>query len=273
MNHIQSQFKTEEGVSIPYHSWEIRQGGYKWVALVLQGPFLAANKNKRFIDFLLEKYFKVYAPDIPEMTVASGRTANYGGLREYAVNIESFRAFVEKKEGSLPIIPFVFSLSALPFLYYYFNVRPPVRAFALFSPIFDCTGTLFGSSFLFKKRLNLKYHSSSILSDTVSERSEIEKEIERNGSVSKKLVKELKKLSVNYPGKLEMAHTDVNVGIFFGEADSLISLSSINALKDNLKAGRVSLYSYPRVKHILFYDKYWKRTEDDLSLFLSGLAF
>lgn len=76
MNHIQSQYRTEDGAVIPYHSWEIRQGGYKWLALVLHGPYLSAHKNKRFVEFLLGKYFKVYAPDIPEIAAVSKKVLN-----------------------------------------------------------------------------------------------------------------------------------------------------------------------------------------------------
>lgn len=167
----------------------------------------------------------------------------------------------------------MFSLSALPFLYYYFNIHPPFKAFALFSPILDFTGKLFGSSFLFKTRLNVQFIGKNILSDTPSKREEIEKSIESTGSVSRRLVKDLKRISAGFPENLKMESIKVNAAVFFGEADPAVFVSGIDNFKDSLKIGNVSIFGYHRVKHILFYDKYWEKTEDDLSLFLSGLAF
>ena len=276
MNHVKTYYKTGEGVDIHYHSWEVRQGGYKWIALVLEGPYLPVDKNKRMVEFLLKKYFKVYSPGIPEITSIVSKETSYngnGGLRRYLANIGSFRSFIEEREGDMPVIPFVFSISALPFLYYYFNVLPPFKAFVLFSPVLDYKMPPVNGPLFLKRRVKVRYKSSEILSDTEEERRTVEPLITGDNSVSKKLVKDLRREFKKFPGDLPVTPDSVSIGVYYGEADVLTSVSRIEGLQNRLKNGKLEIFKYPRMKHIIFYDKYWKKMEDDLNLFFSGLTF
>ena len=265
MNHIKSNFIAADGEKIPYHSWEIRQGGYSRIAIVIGDPYLPVEENKRLIDFLLENYFKVYAPLIPETNPDSN---NCGGLDEYQSHVGGFRSFVEGKEGNLKMIPMVFSVSVLPFLSYYFKVLPSFERIVLFSPVLDYTGNPVASSGFLKKRINLSFNES-MLSEVKDERESIEKLLLKNPSISKKLVKDLRKEFKVFPPSYPLDSVNTRIGIFYGESDELVSLEKIDALKNSLKNAKVETHSYPRMRHFLFNDKYWKNMLNDLKIFLS----
>ncbi len=264
MNHIKAFLKTDDGYKIPYHSWELRQGGYKWLALVLKDPYLPIERNERLVNFLLENYFKIYAPEIPEISNSDGKPMGVDG---FSAHLGSFRAFLEDKENNLPIVPFVFSVASLPFLYYYFHVLPPFKKLILFSPVLDYSKKPVEGSLFCKSRIRLSF-SDDMLSEVGSERAEVEKAMDRSPLVSKKLVKDLRREFREFPGELGVDTVDVRVGIFYGESDTLVSVDRVNALKDSLSNGDVDIYTYPRVRHFIFNDKYWKNLLEDLKVFL-----
>ncbi len=264
MNHIKASLKTDDGYRIPYHSWELRQGGYKWLALVLRDPYFPIERNERLINFLLENYFKLYAPEIPEISNSAGKPM---GIDGFSAHLGSFRAFLEEKEDNLPIVPFVFSISALPFLYYYFHVLPPFKKIVMFSPVLDYSKKPLEGSLFCKSRIQVAF-SDDMLSEVAAERSEAEKAMDKSPTVSKKLVKDLRREFASFPGELGVDTVNVRIGVFYGESDGLVSVERVNALKDSLKSGEVEIYTYPRVRHFMFNDKYWKNLLNDLKVFL-----
>jgi len=64
MNHLSAVFTSDNGNKTKYQTWEVKQGAYRYAALVLRGPFIPMDKDKKFLDFLTGKYCKVYAPEL-----------------------------------------------------------------------------------------------------------------------------------------------------------------------------------------------------------------
>ncbi len=265
MNHIKSVFKASDGTRIPYHSWEIRQGGYGRIAIVLGDSYTRIEENRRLVDFLLENYFKIYAPLIPEVNPEERAS---GGIDEFSLHFGSFRSFLEEKEKKLKMVPFVFSVSVLPFLSYYFRVLPPFKRMVFFSPVLDFREKPLNTSLLFKKRVGLSFEDD-MLSEVEDERSAIRRILIENPTISKRLVRDMRREFDDFPGDYPLDVVSARIAVYYGEFDRLVNINRLELLKESLKNARMEMHGYPRMKHFLFYDKYWKRMLGDLKIFLT----
>ena len=264
MNHLKAIFKTGAGKNLPYETWETHFGGYRRIALILSEPYVPVKENNRLIDFLLKKLYKIYSLHLPELGQTDRVT---GSLKSFCSNIGKFRSFISKTEKSLPIVAFVSSIASLPFLHYYFDVLPPIKLIVIMSPILDFTAYPFKQSLCFKSKIKIDINDF-IKTNSEAESLNIKKSAKKNYYISAKMVKKIRKIFKTYPKSFEAQLVDVHIGIFIGDDDKLINRTKIDKLKDVMQKGSLTLYTYPRTKHLILYDHKWKNVLDNLDSFL-----
>ncbi len=259
MNHLTTIFKTRDGGEIPYQTWEKNIGAYKRIALVIQGPFLSMNKNKRMINFLLENNFKIYVPELLESR----------GLDSYIKHLDEFRSFINENEENIKIIPFSFSTNCLPFLYYCLNFFPVFKLFILISPILDFFSYPLKGLLYFKKNKKLDIRDEVLVSG--GQDSGIEYPIaDQKGMISCKFIRGTRKKQKDIIIESFLSSLKCSAGIFYGEEDSMVAINSIDTITKGADERLVSCFSYPRSRHILSYGKYYKNFYRDLKLFIEA---
>jgi hypothetical protein len=118
------------GRAFKFHSWEIREGGYRKTALFLGNGLWPLENEERLIRFLLDRNFRVLAPEI---AYGSGPAPRLG-LQAFRKALVSF-AKAEIASG-LPLYLIACSASAgavLPIA----STLPELAAVALIAPIVD----------------------------------------------------------------------------------------------------------------------------------------
>lgn len=259
MNHTKSVFHAPGGPSFSYHSWEVRQGGFRRAAILLVDGFLPAESYGGLLDLLLGRYFKVYAAALPDMRSPKQKPM---GLAEFSRGLAAFTRWAGEKDRGVPQLAIVSSMLCLPFLCAAAKDFPRLQGVALLSPLASFTLPPFAVPLFLRRWVKVRPPEDSL--GTAEEVKEMGKLLAGELRVPKRLVKDVRRLSGPFkvPGGAEVA-------VFAGEGDPLLSANPAADLARSLGA---ELYSYPRGKHLLFWDKHSKNVLKDLGAFLDRAA-
>ncbi|MGO8695904.1 MAG: alpha/beta hydrolase [Rectinemataceae bacterium] len=256
MNHIASNFTAPDGGVYRSHMWELRDSGYRRLALVLGFPFWPLGRDKRLLDFLLERGFLVHSIELGFASSDKPR-ADIGSLRQavaaYAVSLRS--------RTGLPLYLLTQSFNAA--LAPAFHRHEGLAAVALVSPVLDYPPAgikmprcLFGAI----AEMNLTRESMSGKPELLDE------PMGAAVHVAKFLKRDIKTLHSESPATLA-PELGAPVAIFAGEEDSLVSAP----LREALASGGAKIYSYPRVRHIPPFDRYADNYYADLGTFVDEI--
>jgi hypothetical protein len=236
------------------HSWELRQGGYRRIALVWGNGLWPAAEETRLLEFLLQKGFKAIALDLA-----------YGSSEQPRAGLRAFRAAAASlaaaaSDGGLPVYLIASSFSAsalLPAM----GELGAVAATALIAPVlvFPPSGLrspfpLFGTATLRVDAQTLS-GEDSLLDGHMDQA--------RHYRFKKR---DLRALAAESP-LARASELAGSAAVFAGEEDPLIGEGELRELK---KAG-VKVYSYPRVRREVARDRYADNFYADFGSFLDEM--
>jgi alpha-beta hydrolase superfamily lysophospholipase len=253
MNHIASSFTAPDGGTYRSHMWELRDSGYRRLALVLGFPFWPLGRDKRLLDFLLERGFLVHSielgfasADKPREDIASLRRAAVA----YAASLQSRTAL------PLYLVAQSFNAALAPAFYRHEGLA----AAALVSPVLDYPP----AGIKMPRCLFAAIAELELARENLSGKPELLDEL-LGGSVpvAKFLKRDLKTLHSESPATLA-PELGAPVGVFAGEEDPLLAAP----IREALASGGAKIYSYPRVRHIPPFDRYADNYYADLGSFL-----
>ena len=251
MNHISKMFTHGGGRAYRGHSWDLREGGYRRIALLVGNGIWPASKEKRLVSFLLERGFCVLSLDLALGSPAVPRVR----LRAFRQAISAY--VKEAMPSGLPLYLIASSFSASALLPVAGEIEG-ITALALVSPIVEFPSPRLEFPFLFLPTAQIPAGS-----ERLSGSPELLKGLADGTSVLKFHRRDLKTLAVDMAHSLEKPQP-VPTTVFAGEDDPFLSQAGIKALS---KAG-LKVYSYPRVKHEPGHDRYADNFYADLGSFL-----
>jgi alpha-beta hydrolase superfamily lysophospholipase len=257
MNHITKDFAAGDGRHCRCHSWEIREGGYRRIALFVGNGIWPVAKETRLIGFLLDRGFRVLAPEIA-----------FGSSSVPRFKLDDFRQAVaalsvqvpSKLESALPLYLLASSASAgalLPVV----SSLPGLASIALIAPIVD-----FPPPGLHRRLLFWRSAELAIVPDALSGMPELLKDLVPERPSLNFRARDLKKAAADLASRLDMS-LGVPFAAFSGDDDPLITKEGRLALE---RAG-AKLYSYPRVRHEPGHDRYADNFYADLGSFLDSV--
>lgn len=256
MNHIASSFTAPDGNVYRSHAWELRDGGYRRLALVLGFPLWPLGRDGRLLSFLLDRGFLAHSI---ELGFASGQKprASLASLRQAAVAYA--RSLQAAKQLPLYLITQSFNAALAPA----FRRHEGLAGAALISPVLDFPppGTVMPHCFL-GSTAELR-----LSQDVLTSRPELlEGLLEGQVPPVKFLKRDLKTLHAESPATIapELA---APVAAFAGEDDTLLTAP----IREALASGGAKLYTYPRVRHLPPFDRYADNFYADLGSFLDEL--
>jgi hypothetical protein len=259
MNHTRSVYRAPDGLSFPFQTWEVRQGGFRRTALLLTDGFLPAEAFSGLRELLLARYFKIYAPAFPGLRSGGGKPP---GLRELGMGLLGFLRSVSEKDGGVPVAAIVASVLCLPFLACLSKEFPRLESIALLSPLADFSRPPFAVPLFLRRWVTLRAAEDAL--GDAEELKAVEGELRTELRAPKRLIRDMR-------GRAEppVARKGDLVAAFVGEADPLLAGNPADAW---LKACGAELHSYPRGRHLLFFDKHSKNVLRDLGAFLDRTA-
>ncbi len=261
MNHIASDFMRSNGTKYRYQVWEIRQHAFKESAIVFGSPFFEVGKDKRFIKYLLNRNFRVYAPDF---RFFGQSTDGRKGIDEMVDAAEDFCGFVKKTDG-LPIVLMSLSVSAPLALRLVADRCPEVSSVAFIAPVFGLGMTnLSVPRFFLKTRAALKVEKEDLIGRE-DDPTGATPPFALESSFSKRAVKEIRKDASTTKDRLVEAAEKCSIGIFAGDGDPF----SESALVDGLaNEPGIKTYAHLRSKHLIMHDRHADNFYRNLGIFL-----
>jgi hypothetical protein len=251
MNHLSTSFTSPDGRVYKCHSWELREGGYRRIALALGGGLRPFSEESRLLGFLIERGFRVLGIDMAFGAPAAPRVA----LRAYR---EALSAFARAKaEPGLPLYLIATSFSAGAALPAAISM-PALAAVALLSPVVEFPPPGLKKSLFFIPSAELAVRPEDLCGEPELAAAA------REAPVSIRFRKrDLKTAAGDLISTLGEG-LSVPVGAFLGDDDPFITQEGRRALS----ASGVKLYGYPRVKHEPGRDRYSDNYFADLGSFL-----
>jgi alpha-beta hydrolase superfamily lysophospholipase len=254
MNHISKSFLARDGRTYKSHSWELREGGYKRIALLVGSGERPIDQESRLVRFLLDRGFRVVALDL-----AYGAPLDSGaprpGLRSFREAIAAFAAANEAPYMPFYIIASSFSAGALlPIA----ASMPQAAAWALIAPVVEFPPLGLRRSCFFMPSADLSVGPKELCGDP---------DLLEKWADKSKLYKFRKSELKAAGSELASALTKdfgCPLAAFSGEADPFIS----EAGRASLKQAGSKLYGYPRVRHDPGFDRYADNYYADLGSFL-----
>jgi hypothetical protein len=256
MNHISTSFALDDGRSYKSHSWELREGGYRRVALLLGNGLWPIAKEPRMIAFLLDRGFRILTLDIAFGSALFPRV----GLRAYREAVGSFaRASVEP---DLPFYILASSFSAGALLPIASSI-PGLAAVALLAPVVEFPPPRLKRSCFLCPSAELAIRPEDLCGE-----SELAAALVSEGLIAARAPLKFRKRDL-WTAAADLASAlaeglAVPVAAFSGDDDPFITQEGRLALS---RSG-AKLYAYPRVKHEPGRDRYADNYYADLGSFL-----
>lgn len=255
MNHVSATFKSSHGVELLYNYWESGHGLYARIAFVFHNPFIQIEKDGRFIQFLLANKFKVVAVDL------SSCMDKKNTYEKVMSALAEFFIFTEKQEKR-PCALFAESVWSLPLLVQQKKYPFAFKCSVFLSPIFDWTTSKFSGCLFFKT--GLKFHVTiDQLSGSQEELSGMENIVKKDVFINKNWIVEMRKATSDFSELENVFLSRIPTSVYCGDDDSFFS-------KEKSFGPDAEFHSYPRIKHLLVYDKYWKHLFTDLERWFSA---
>jgi alpha-beta hydrolase superfamily lysophospholipase len=251
MNHIARDFASRDGRSYKMHSWELRQGGYRRIALLWGNGLWPVSEETRLIGFLVQKGFKVVALDLA-----------YGCSEQLAVGLRAFRAAAATLSASvaaegLPVYLVASSFSATALVGAAKEIAPVVAA-ALLSPVLALPPPGLRSSFPFFGSAALRVEAGTLSGEPALLDGHMDRP--RQYRFRKR---DLRALSAESPVSRASALAG-RAAAFAGEEDPWLGRDELGGLE---KLG-VKVYTYPRVRREIARDRYADNFYADFGAFL-----
>jgi alpha-beta hydrolase superfamily lysophospholipase len=265
MNHVRASWRCPSGRDMPYEYWEVRQGLYARVALVLPDPFVPFHKEEKFLKLLVDLRFKVYCAS-PPLVAADARPVS--GLEAAASDIAAFVSHLGNLE-TLPLALFALSFSALPALYATADFGTDFRFAVLAAPVLDWATVDFQAGFCLDPRLALSVEQASLVSSPEYIEA-LKAGIPAKLYASKRLVKDMRGKGSVAAGFVAALAPRLPLLVISGEDDPLTGQVALSDLKKAYAESVSTFKSYPRAKHLLALDKYWNHAANDIEEFVSA---
>jgi len=246
MNHISKSFAAGNGRSYKSHTWELREGGFRRVALVVGNGIRPVADEPRLVRFLLDRGFKVMSLD-----VAFPRL----GLKALRSAVESFAR--SAPGGDLPLYLLASSFSAGALLPAAASL-PGLAAIALLAPVVDFPPPRLGKSPFFMPSASLAVGAEDLCGE-----SELAKALAEAPYALRFRKGDLRAAAAGLSAALAEGFA-VPIAAFSGEEDPFITKEGRGALE---RSG-ARLYGYPRVRHDPGRDRYADNFYADLGSFL-----
>ena len=256
MNHITTSYGLIDGQSCRSHSWELREGGYRRVALLLGNGIWPAERDTRMIAFLLDRGFRVLALDIAFGSTSAPRV----GLRAFR---ESVVAFAQANiDPELPFYVIAKSFSAGAILSAASSI-PGLAAAALLGPVVDFPPQRLKKSCFFLPRAELPIGAGDFCGEE-----DLASALATEGLVPEKAALRFRKREL-WTVASDLAATlgeglAVPVGIFIGEDDPFATPSG----RATIARSGAKVYTYPRIRHEPARDRYADNFYADFGAFL-----
>jgi|GEM_PF-1779754 len=257
MNHISNNLALSDGRSCRVHSWELREGGYRRLALLLGNGLWAVEKDARMISFLLDKGFRVLALDMAFGTVSNAKA----GLRAYREAVATFAQASVDPELPFYVVAQSFSAGAvIPIA----SDIPGLAAAALVAPVVEFPPPRMKRSCFLASCAELPLEPEDLCGDSALAAALVSEGLMPERAVLKFRKRDLWAAAAD----LSAAVADpppIPVAIFAGEDDPFITPAGHEALARS----EAKIYSYPRVRHDPSRDRYADNFYADLGAFLS----
>jgi hypothetical protein len=264
MNHFQSLWKSQTGRAIPYEYWEARQGLYRWVALVFPDPFLPFAKNAALLRTLVDLRFKVYS-----FPLRLGREGNPADIPfdELESSIRGIANHLKEKEN-LPIVPVVFSLNAIPFLASARDSGELYRFALLMSPILNWEAPPLRGPLFLRRNLSVEAKAEDLVAQ-VEALKEYEASLARGVKVAKKTIRQMRRRYQPLPENLDTGSDYFPLALFKGDDDPYLDQDALRLLAESF-GERLTVFGYPRSRHLLCLDKYVEHVKRDLAQYVTA---
>jgi hypothetical protein len=251
---MSTSFSAQNGHSYKCHSWELREGGYRKIALLVGDGVRPVDQESRLLSFLLERSFRIVALDL-----AYGAQSEPGLQRpDLRAFREAMAAFASANEApSLPFYVIAQSFSAgalLPVA----DVLPTAAAWALIAPVVEFPPRRLKRVCFLSPYAELDLTPQDLCGDD-----ELLADWRDKGQVFRFRMSDMRLAASDLGAALE-TRLDCPVAAFAGEADPFLT----DAGRVALKRGGARLYGYPRVKHDPGRDRYSDNYYADLGAFL-----
>ncbi len=254
MNHVSRDFSAGDGRKYRLHSWELRQGGFRRIALYWGNGLWSPDRETRLLGFLIGKGFKVAALE-----------SAFGSAIPPFVGLKAFRrasaSLVEEMAGSrlpLYVIASSFSASALlPVM----DRLGPIAAAALIAPVLRFPPPALRAGFPCFMPALLRVDADSLSGETALLDGLMDQAKHcrfRRG--------DLRVLASENPLSRAASLTG-RAAVFAGEEDPLLGPDELGELR---KAG-LEVRSYPRSRREIGRDRYADNFYADLESFLDAM--
>lgn len=254
MNHIASDYTAPDGTRHRSHAWELREGGYRRIALVLGYPFWPTAREKRLLRFLMDRGFRVHSLEL-SFGSSGGQKASLIAMR---AAVSSYAAEIQGRHG-LPLYILASSFSAA-------LVDPALRmldglaGLGLISPVLD-----YPPLGLLTPRCFLRQWSS--LAVSVDQLSGLPASLDEvlDGAVPglRFSRRDLRALAAERTADF-LSSVGVPIAIFGGEDDPFLPAST----RERMASTGAKNYAYPRVRHVPAHDRYADNFYADLGSFI-----
>jgi hypothetical protein len=254
MNHISMSFLARDGRTYKSHSWELREGGYKRIALLVGSGSRPIDQETRLVRFLLDRGFRVVALDLAYGAPLEG-SASRPNLRAFRQAVAAFAAANEAPYLPFYIVASSFSAGALlPVA----DSLPKAAAWALIAPVVEFPPLGLRRSCFFMPGADLAVGPKELCGDP-----DLLKEWADKSRLFKFHKSDLK-IAASELGSALARDFGCPLAAFCGESDPFIS----DAGRASLKQAGSKLYGYPRVRHDPGHDRYADNYYADLGSFL-----
>lgn len=254
MNHLTQGFASRDGRVFKSHSWELHEGGYRRLALLVGGGARPVDQEPRLIGFLLERGFRIAALDL-----AYGAPVGPGyarpDLRAFREALSSFAASNESPDLPLYVIAESFSAGALlPVA----EVLPTAAAWALVAPVVEFPPPGAPRPCFLAPSVTLKVGPEELCGDP-----------ELRGAMAGEALsfsfrmRDLRLADAELGATMAAAFA-CPVAAFSGESDPFLG----EAGRVRLQRFGAKVYGYPRVRHDPGRDRYADNFYADLGSFL-----
>jgi alpha-beta hydrolase superfamily lysophospholipase len=251
MNHISKNFTSSGGRAYKCHSWELREGGYRRIALLVGNGVWPASEETRLLRFLLDRGFRVLALDIAYGASAAPRIA----LSAFREAMGSLARAIAEPMMPLYLLASSFSAGAvLPIA----GSMPDLAAIALLGPVVEFPPPKLKKSFFLSPSAELAVRSEDLCGE-----GEVPEALASRPAVMRFRKRDLKAAASDLALTLAEGFA-IPVAAFTGDADPFITHEGRNALA---RSG-ARIYGYPRVRHEPGRDRYADNYYADLGSFL-----
>jgi alpha-beta hydrolase superfamily lysophospholipase len=242
MNHIASDYTAPDGTHYRSHAWELREGGYRRLALVLGYPFWPLSREKRLLRFLMDRGFRVHTLELPFGRADSSKKS----VIALRAAVSAFAAGIRGRH-ELPLYIFASSFSAAlvdPAL----KMLEGLACLGLIAPVLDYPPPGLKAPRCFLARLS----SLELAREAFTGIPEaLEGILDPKVPVLKFSRKDLRILSGERTADF-LSSVGVPLAVFGGEDDPLLPAST----RERMAATGTKNYAYPRVRHAPAYDRY-----------------